>query len=114
MKYHFTEDEVQWVDHPRLKGAKSTTIFTKKDQQARGTINMVMLPKGGYLDWHDHGECDDILFIQSGNAKIELEGIGEFELKKGCHMLVPGPVKHRIHKIEEDLTMYTTKAPATH
>ena len=43
-------------------------------------------PKGKELEWHDHGDSDDILHILGGRAKMEMEGIGNLEMKKGRMM----------------------------
>lgn len=113
MQYFFNEDEVEWIDHPRVKGGKSITLFTQKDQGAQATIGMVILPKGQINDWHDHGESDDVIYVQEGRAKAEIKDVGEFELKKGSHLLFPKHIKHRIFDITEDLKIYHIKAPAT-
>jgi quercetin dioxygenase-like cupin family protein len=112
-KYLFREEELEWIDHPKIEGGKSTTIFSQERQGAQGTVGMVKLPKGQTLPWHDHGKSDDILFVVAGKGKLEMEGIGDLEMKKGCHILVPGLIKHRIHDITEDLTLYHVKAPPT-
>ena len=112
-KYLFREDELEWKDHPKIEGGKSTTFFSKERQNAQATIGMVKLPKGQVLPWHDHGKSDDILFVLEGKGKLEMEGLGDLEMEKGSHILVPGLVKHRIHDITEDLTMYHVKAPPT-
>ena len=54
-----------------------------------------------------------VLHILEGKAKMEMEGIGDFDMKKGSHVLVPAHVTHRIHDVTEDLTLYHIKAPAT-
>ncbi len=113
MKYVIHEEELEWGLHTALEGAEMTTFFTKKDQGAQATIGMVKIPKGKELDWHDHGESDDILHILQGKAKMEMDGIGDFDMKKGSHVLVPAHVRHRIHDVSEDLTLYHIKAPAT-
>ena len=113
MKYVIHDDELEWGRHPGVEGGEMVTFFTKKKQGAQATIGMVKIPKGCALDWHDHGDSDDILFILGGKAMMEMEGIGNLEMKKGSHVLVPGRVKHRSHDVSEDLTLYHIKAPAT-
>ncbi len=113
MKYVIHEEELEWGNHPGVEGGKMVTFFTKKGQGAQATIGMVKIPKGGELKWHDHGDSDDILFILAGKARMEMEGIGDMEMKKGSHVLVPAHVTHRIHDVSEDLTLYHIKAPAT-
>jgi len=113
MKYILHEEDLEWADNPNIKGAQMVTFFTKEEQGAQATIGMVKLPKGSELPWHDHGESDDILHILEGKAKMEMEGIGNLDMKKGSHVLVPGTVRHRIHEITEDLTLYHIKAPPT-
>ena len=113
MKYVIHDEELEWGVHPGIEGGNMVTFFTKKEQGAQATIGMVKIPKGGALKWHDHGDSDDILFIFDGKAKMEMEGIGDFEMKKGSHVLVPAHVKHRIHDVTESLMLYHIKAPAT-
>lgn len=113
MNYFFSEATVPWKDHPKVKGGKSAELFTKEEHGAHATIGLAMLPAGEINDWHDHGEAEDIIFILGGKAKLELEGIGVFNLEKGSHAWVPGFMKHRIFDIIEDLTLYHIKAPAT-
>ena len=113
MKYIVYEEEISWQDHPNVNGGKIATFFSKEKQGARATIGMVKIPKGSALKWHDHGESDDILFVLAGKAKMEIEGVGDLEMKKGSHVLVPGPTKHRIHEVTEDLFIYHVKAPPT-
>ena len=113
MKYVIHDEELEWGSHPDVQGGKMVTFFTKKEQGAQATIGMVKIPKGAALKWHDHGDSDDILYILDGKAKMEMEGIGNMEMRKGSHVLVPSRVKHRIHDVSEDLTLYHIKAPAT-
>lgn len=113
MKYVIHDDELEWGSHPGVEGGKMVTFFTKKEQGAQATIGMVKIPKGGSLKWHDHGDSDDIVFVLEGKAMMEMEGIGNLEIKKGSHVLVPGRVKHRICDVSESLTLYHIKAPAT-
>ena len=113
MKNVLNENELERIDHPRIKGGMSTTFFSKEKQGAQATVGMVKLPKGGMLPWHDHGHSDDIIMVLEGRGLIEMDGIGVFEIKKGSHVLVPGSNRHRIYEITEDLTLYHVKAPPT-
>lgn len=112
MKNVFHKEEIDWGPHAKVKGGKSTTLFTKAGQNAQATVGMVVLPKGSELPWHDHGRSDDIIFVLGGSAEIEMEGIGVFPMKEGSHILVPGLNRHRIFNISEDLKLYHVKAPA--
>ncbi|MFC1798284.1 cupin domain-containing protein [Thermodesulfobacteriota bacterium] len=111
MKYLIPEEEFEWEDHPMVEGAQSVTLFTRKEHGAQATTGMVKIPKGRHLDWHDHGDSDDILLILDGRAKMEIEGVGNLEMKKGSNLLIPGHVRHRIHDVSEDLFIYHFKAP---
>ena len=113
MKYVFHEEEIEWKEHPNVAGGKMVNLFTKENQGSQATIGMAKIPKGQELKWHDHGQSDDILHIFEGRGKMEMEGIGNLEMKKGSHVFVPGGVRHRIHEVTEDLTFYHFKAPPT-
>ena len=106
------EEEVEWQDHATVKGAK-IKVLQSKEQGALATTILVSMPKGPGIPAHVHEGSDDIVYVLKGRAKMEIEGIGSFDLKKGSCMRVPKDTKHRIHDVTEDLLQYNVFAPAT-
>ena len=110
MNYLINEDQVRWGEHPSVKQGKFALLFSK-DEGSRATIVMVKLPKGAEHHMHDHGESDDILYILRGKAKMEVEGVGSFDLKKGSVFRAPAHVRHRLYDITEELVIYGVYVP---
>jgi len=113
MDYLVNEEEIEWQDHPTVKGAKIKILQSKAKQGALATTQLVSMPKGPGIPAHVHEESDDIVFVLKGKAIMEIEGIGSFDLKKGSCMRVPKNTKHRIHDVTEDLLQYNVFAPPT-
>ena len=111
MRYLVNESEAEWQNHPTFQGVKIKVLQTQKDQDSLATIVITEVPKGVIVPFHVHEESDDILFILSGNASMEIEGIRSFQMEKGSCLRVPKAIRHQIHDVTEDLLIYDVFAP---
>jgi mannose-6-phosphate isomerase-like protein (cupin superfamily) len=71
---------------------------------------LVYAPVGTEIEKHTH-ECDDIIYVVKGRAKMWIEGVGDFPMIEGTFIRVPKGTEHRPHDIEEDLTVYDVFYP---
>jgi len=104
MEYVIQEEEMAWQDHPRMRGGQYKGFYSREKQGSLATIQLIKVQKGGGNDLHVHEESDDILYILSGKAKMEIEGIGAVQMTKGSCVRVPKNTKHRIYEVTEELT----------
>ncbi|RLE48883.1 MAG: hypothetical protein DRJ31_06285 [Candidatus Methanomethylicota archaeon] len=106
------EGKVSWGPHPLAKGVEIKNLLTKKDHGADVTCVLVKLPKGSVVPEHIHKEQDDILFFLEGRCKMFIEGIGEFEAKKGMLIRIPKNTRHSVPEVYEDTLLYDVFSPA--
>ena len=68
--------------------------------------------KAGAKDGQQPHAQDEIYFVESGVAKINIEG-KDFDLKKGSIVFVPAKANHHFHSITEDLKtlVFFSKGP---
>jgi mannose-6-phosphate isomerase-like protein (cupin superfamily) len=59
---------------------------------------------------HTH-ECDDILYIIKGKAKVWIDGIGDIPALPGTFVRIPKGVLHQPHDVEEDSIIYDVFYP---
>jgi len=111
MEYVVYEEEAQWQDHPRMKRGQIKGLYTKEKHGSLATIQLIKVQKGGGNELHVHEESDDILFILGGKAKMEIEGVGAVEMKKGSCVRIPKNTKHRIYDVLEELIAFDVFAP---
>lgn len=107
------EGKLSWSPHPIAKGVEVKYLLTKKDHGADVTCVLVKLPKNSKIPEHVHKEQDDILFFIEGKCKMYVDGLGEFEAKKGTLVKVPKNTKHWIDEVLEDTLVYDVFSPAT-
>ena len=97
--------DIKWETHPINDKLKLAFLLTKKEDGVEVTSLLAKIPKGEELPEHTH-EVHDIIFPLSGEAKIWIKGMGEFELKKGVIVHVPPGVPHKVYNVTEDLDIY--------
>jgi len=113
MSFVLKEEGVDWEPHPTFKGVEIKLFLTKKDHKANITTFLSHVRKGNIVPEHIHAEQDDNLYILSGRAKMWVDGIGEFELKKGMFIRVLKGIKHKIYDVTEDLLVFDVFSPAS-
>ncbi len=113
MEYVVDEGTIQWQDHPRMRRGQFKVFYSKEKHGSLATIQVIKVQKGGGNDLHVHEESDDILYILSGRAKMEIEEVGAVEMKKGSCIRIPQNVKHRIYDVAEELIAFDVFAPPT-
>ena len=113
MEYVVNEEELQWQDHPRMKRGQYKGLYSKEKHGSLATIQLIKVQKGGGNELHVHEESDDILYILSGQAKMEIEGAGTVQMKKGSCVRIPKNTKHRIYDVLEELIVFDVFAPPT-
>jgi len=97
--------DMKWVRHPINDKLRLTFLLTNKEDGVEVTTLLAKIPKGEELPEHTH-EVHDIIFPLSGQAKIWVKGIGEYDIKKGVIVHVPPGVPHKVHKVTEDVEIY--------
>ena len=114
MRIVINTEEGEWVPHSTAKGVLVKPLITKKEfGEDSPSILLVKIPKGAVVPEHTHEESEDILYILSGHAKMFVEEIGEFEIKKEMLIRVPRRTKHSIYDVTEDLLVYDVFSPGT-
>jgi len=102
--------DVKWEPHPQLANAKVAFLVSHRDENMDLTIMLVHLPVGTEVERHTH-ECDDIIYVVEGKAKIWIEGIGDVPAEKGSFVRIPKGTLHQPHDIEEDVVVYDVFYP---
>ena len=102
--------DVKWEPHPQLAKAKVAFLVSHRDENMDLTIMLVDLPVGTEVPRHTH-ECDDIIYLVEGKAKMWIEGMGDVPVEKGSFVRIPKGTLHQPHDIEEDLIAYDVFYP---
>lgn len=82
-----------------------------KDNEAGVTCLFVKIPKGREIPEHFHGLSNDIIVRLEGKARIWIQGIGEFEMRRGVVMDIPKGVEHKIFDVTEDVLAFDVFNP---
>jgi quercetin dioxygenase-like cupin family protein len=104
------QENVKWEPHPQLATAEVGYLLSHRDENMDLTCLLVRLPAGTQVEKHTH-ECDDIIYVLEGKAKLWVDGIGDVPLVKGTFVRVPKGVLHQPHDIEEDFVAYDVFYP---
>jgi quercetin dioxygenase-like cupin family protein len=109
------EEEGEWKPHAFAPAIRSKILLSKVEDGAEISIFLIQTTDGGTLTVpeHSHEGSEDIAYVLSGRAKMQIEGMGEFELKKGTFVRVPKRVKHRVYDIEPNFVVLNLFSPAT-
>lgn len=105
-------ENIEWKPHPLTGKIKMKILLTHKDDQIDCTIFIGMTPKAEVVPEHIHESSDDILYPLSGKAKLWIQGLGDFELKKGVIARVPKGVLHKVYEVSEDFYAFDVFTPA--
>ena len=108
--FKMLKDE-NWKPHPLVKEIFLNFIITKKDNEAGVTCLFVKIPKGREIPEHFHELSNDIIIPLEGKAKIWIQGIGEFEMRRGVVINIPKGVKHKIFDVTEDVFAFDVFNP---
>ena len=74
--------DVKWEPHPQLPNVEVSYLVSHRDENMDLTCMLVHIPPGVDAPKHTH-ECDDIVYVLKGKAKIWVEGIGEVSAVPG-------------------------------
>lgn len=108
--FKMLKDE-NWEYHPLVKEVLLNFIITKKDNEAGVTCLFVKIPKGREIPEHLHELSNDIIVPLEGKATIWIQGIGEFEMRRGVVINIPKGVKHKIFDVTEDVFAFDVFNP---
>jgi quercetin dioxygenase-like cupin family protein len=109
--YKIVED-VAWKTHPVFEKIRMKVLLSQKDDQTDCTVFIGNTPKGEMVPEHIHENSDDLLYPLSGKAKLWIEGLGDFELRKGVIARVPKGVLHKVYNVSEDFYALDVFVPA--
>lgn len=104
------KDGRHWEPHPQLATAQVAYLLSHRDEEAELTCLLVHLRPGTQVEKHTH-ECDDIIYVLQGKAKLWIEGTGDIPLVEGTFVRVPRGVMHQPHSVEEDFVAYDIYYP---
>lgn len=101
--YQFAE-----LDTKRSESKKSYLPFLNVSSLHCGIYTLAAGAKDGQ---QPHAE-DEIYYVESGKAKIEIDGV-DYALKPGSIVFVPAKVEHHFHSIEKELKtlVFFSKGP---
>lgn len=96
------------LEEKRLKEAKSYLPFLNVDSLHCGIYCLAV----GAKDGQSPHQQDEIYYVESGVAKINIEG-NDYDLRKGSIVFVPAKAEHHFHSIKEDLKtlVFFSKGP---
>ena len=103
-------DDMQWEPHPGLKDLFMKKLLSNEQDNIDLSIALVRVKKGAEIPPHVH-EQDDIVYHIEGKGKMWIEGKGDFDVRPGTFMRIPGGVKHQPHDIEEDILVFDIYFP---
>jgi quercetin dioxygenase-like cupin family protein len=83
--------EVQWTDHPSIKGARTAVLWGDPKSGAYGALRS--LPGGTSLPLHTHSS-DERVVVLSGTISLSFEGEAARDLPAGSYAFVPAGLKH--------------------
>ena len=80
----------------------------------RVNVNVVRNSKAGdsSTGWHYHSLACQFIFVLKGWSRVEVEGEGEFTVRAGDSMTIPGGLKHDVTGFSEDFTVLELNIPA--
>jgi quercetin dioxygenase-like cupin family protein len=104
------KEDLKWEPHPQLATAKVAYLVSRRDENMDLTCMLVSLPVGTQVPKHTH-ECDDIIYVLKGKAKIWVDGVGDVPAAEGTFVRIPKGVHHQPHSIEEDFVAYDVFYP---
>ena len=109
------EEEGEWTAHAFAPGIRSKTLLSRQENGAEVSIFLIRTTEGGTLSVpeHSHEGSEDIAYVLSGSARMEIEGMGAIELKKGTFVRVPKNLKHRVYDIKPDFVVLNLFSPAS-
>jgi quercetin dioxygenase-like cupin family protein len=93
---------LDWKRHPVNGNIGLAFFVSKKEDNVEGTCIIATVPKGESLAEHNH-DVQDIIVPIAGRGKFWINGLGEFEMKKGVIFNIPPGVSHRLYDVTEDL-----------
>ncbi len=64
--------DVKWEPHPQLANVKVAFLVSHRDEGMDLTCMLVHSPVGTVIEKHTH-ECDDIIYVVKGKAKLWIE-----------------------------------------
>lgn len=82
---------------------KKKTLYHSFLNNATMHCGVYHLEAGSKDPQSPHAE-DEVYYVQSGNAKLEIAGTS-YDCKPGAILFVAAGEKHHFHDIEEDLTL---------
>ena len=100
-----------WEPHPLVKEVLLNFIITQKDNGAGVTCLFVRIPKGKEIPEHFHELSNDIIVPLEGKATIWVQGMGEFEMRRGVVINIPKGVKHKIFDVTDDIFAFDVFNP---
>jgi quercetin dioxygenase-like cupin family protein len=104
------KQDMRWEPHPQLATAEVAYLLSNRGEKTDLTCLLVHLPVGTNVEKHTH-ECDDIIYVLKGKAKIWIEGVGDVPMAEGTFVRIPKGVRHQPHSIEEDFVAYDVFYP---
>lgn len=104
------QEGLKWEPHPQLANVEVSYLVSHRDENMDLTCMLVHIPRGVDAPKHTH-ECDDIVYVVKGKAKIWVDGIGEVPAVPGTFVRIPKGVLHQPHDVEEDLIIYDVFYP---
>lgn len=104
------ENDIQWEPHPQLAKAEVALLLSHRGENTDLTCMLVHLPVGTHVEKHTH-ECDDIIYVVKGKAKMWIEGVGDVPMSEGTFIRIPQGTQHQPHEIVEDFLAYDVFYP---
>jgi quercetin dioxygenase-like cupin family protein len=103
----------EWREHARFPGIFMKGLLTTTDNPL-ANINVVRVPPGGKIGWHQHAQQFETVWVIRGNAILTLDQT-EVSIQEGQIIAIPIGLEHTLRNegqsLVELLTFFTPPLP---
>jgi quercetin dioxygenase-like cupin family protein len=114
----FAESHLRETDFVRGSGPRAFLeyrdlgVIAATDRRVQAQVVRTRGPCDQSTGWHHHTLDFQFVYVLDGWVRTALEGLGEFTLRAGDAMSVPGRLRHDVTAFSPDFTVLELNAPA--
>jgi mannose-6-phosphate isomerase-like protein (cupin superfamily) len=92
--------DIAWTPHPQFADVRLGWLMRRTADTPPLSCALVEISPEADVPEHIHAQEDDILYVLSGRARMQIEGQGEVVLEPGAFVRIPAGARHRPHSFE--------------